>query len=171
MDWTTRMAISATRSPTTSSATAQASLGLALPMLAACSSPAVRPPPAGTAAAGVPADLVVVDVGPAVYEPVAGHAPEPGLAARCQAWSLSADDVARFFHASREYPDGTHDAFYALPCSIHGTLRADGVTWAYQINAAATATWTSAGITRTFGCSAAACSPLVLLRPDDNAGE
>ncbi len=114
--------------------------------------------------------MVVQSVGPAVYKPDAGKAPDTALEASCKAWTLDRAGVARFFAASREYPDGTHDAFYWLPCTINGQLQAEGRTWEYQINAAATATWTSGDVVRTFGCSAAACTPLVLMMPDDNSG-
>ncbi|WDS35279.1 hypothetical protein [Pseudoxanthomonas sp.] len=106
----------------------------------------------------------------AVYTPEVGRAPDPALEASCKAWALDRAGVARFFAASREYPDGTQDAFYWLPCTISGQLQAEGRTWDYRINAAATATWTSGDVVRTFGCTAAACAPLVLLMPDDNSG-
>jgi hypothetical protein len=59
---------------------------------------------------------------------------------------------------------------YALPCTISGQLRAQDKAWTYRINAASTATWTSADLVRTFGCSANACKSLVLMMPDNNAG-
>lgn len=93
------------------------------------------------------------------------------MAASCRAWVLDRDQVARFFAASQEYPDGFGDAFYSLPCTISGELRAQGRLWTYEINAAATATWTSGETVRRFGCAKATCEPLVLLMPDDNSGK
>lgn len=141
---------------------------LTLPLMAACNSPAARPvDDVRSATAG---GITVLEVRPAVYIPDSTHAPDAALAGRCAAWSLSAEDVARFFSASREYPDGTHDAFYALPCTISGTLQAEGKTWSYEINAGATAIWTRDSVTRRFGCTDAVCAPLVLMMPDDNSG-
>lgn len=105
------------------------------------------------------------------YDADADRKTTPGLEASCKAWTLDRAGVAAFFTASREYPDGAGDAFYSLPCTIEGELQAEGKTWHYQINAAATATWTSGDQTRTFGCTAQACSKLVLLMPDNNAGD
>lgn len=113
----------------------------------------------------------MLSVGASVYVPDAGRAPDPALEAACKTWKLDRDGVARFFNASREYPDGARDAFYALPCTISGQLQAEGKTWSYVINAAATATWTNGTVVRTFGCSASACTPLVLMMPDDNSGQ
>jgi hypothetical protein len=93
------------------------------------------------------------------------------MAASCRAWVLDRHQVARFFAASREYPDGFGDAFYSLPCTISGELRAEGRIWTYEINAAATATWTSGKTLRRFGCAETACEPLVLLMPDGNSGD
>lgn len=143
-----------------------------IPLLAACSSPPARP--SGTthhdeaAAAGV---VVVESDGAPIYAPPLGKAADPALAASCRAWTLNRDQVARFFAASREYRDGLGDAFYSLPCTITGELRAEGRIWTYEINAAATATWIGGGTVRRFGCAAAACEPLVLMMPDDNRGE
>jgi hypothetical protein len=114
---------------------------------------------------------VVQTVGAPAYAPQQGRAPDAGLEASCRSWRLDRAGVARFFAASREYPDGLQDAFYVLPCTISGQLQAQGKTWTYQINAASTATWTSGDVVRTFGCTASACTPLVLMMPDGNAGE
>ncbi|QWP77651.1 hypothetical protein J5226_04360 [Lysobacter sp. K5869] len=91
---------------------------------------------------------------------------EPALREACAAWRLNERQVAAFFASGREYPDGTHDAFYWLPCSIKGRLRAQGREWDFEINAAATATWTDGDTVRRWGCMAKACEPLVLLMPD-----
>ena len=93
------------------------------------------------------------------------------MAASCGAWVLDRSQVERFFAASHEYADGFGDAFYSLPCTISGELRAKGKKWTYEINAAATATWTDGETVRRFGCVDAACEPLVLLMPDDNSGQ
>lgn len=166
--------------PTTSTATtrftgrqqanaAAGSASLAL-LLAACSSPSARPADAPAAPGANRPSVVVRSVGASVYTPEPGRAADAGLQRACQAWTLDRDDVARFFAASREYPEGTQDAFYALPSTISGQFTADGQTWDDRINAAATATWIHGARARTFGCSDRACAPLVLLMPDDNAG-
>jgi len=93
-----------------------------------------------------------------------------GMEAACRAWKLDKAGVARVFAASREYDHGLQDGFYALPCTISGQLPAQDKIWTYRINAASTATWTSADLVRTFGCSANACKSLVLMMPDNNAG-
>ncbi|KRA79827.1 hypothetical protein ASD78_18860 [Lysobacter sp. Root667] len=94
---------------------------------------------------------------------------DANLEPTCKAWNLSKQQVANFFAASREYPDGTHDAFYWLPCSIKGRLTAQGREWEFEINAAATATWKSGDTIRQWGCDAKACESLVLMMPDGNA--
>lgn len=145
------------------------SASLAL-LLAACSSPAARPADAPAAPGANRSSVVVRSVGAPVYTPEPGRATDAGLQLACQAWTLDHDDVARFFAASREYPDGTQDACCALPCTISGQLTADGQTWDDRINAAATAIWIHGKRMRPFGCSDQACAPLVLLPPDNNAG-
>jgi hypothetical protein len=130
---------------------------LALSLLAACA----HTPPGGDAA------LTVLRVDAARFDDPQGR--EPALREACAAWRLSERQVAAFFAAGREYPDGTHDAFYWLPCSIKGRLRAQGREWDFEINAAATATWTDGADQRRWGCTAKACEPLVLLMPDEHA--
>jgi hypothetical protein len=114
--------------------------------------------------------IVVESVGAPAYAPAPDKAPDAALAKSCRAWTLDRDRVARFFAASREYPDGLGDAFYSLPCTITGRLQAEGQSWTYTINAAATATWVNGDTVRKFGCSASACKPLVLMMPDENSG-
>jgi len=144
---------------------------LVLPLLVACNSPQARPAdPSSTGAASGPIKVIVQSVGASVYAPGSGRTPDAGLEASCKAWKLDPAGVARFFAASREYPDGLQDAFYALPCTISGQLQSQGQTWEYQINAASTATWTRGDVVRTFGCSEQACTSLVLMMPDGNAG-
>lgn len=108
----------------------------------------------------------VLRVDPARLDDPQGR--EPALREACAAWRLDQRQVAAFFAAGREYPDGTHDAFYWLPCSIKGRLRAQGREWDFEINAAATATWTDGDEVRRWGCTAKACEPLVLLMPDEH---
>lgn len=122
--------------------------------LAACASSPARDPNA----------LTVLRVDAARYDDPQGR--EPALREACAAWRLNPRQVAAFFAAGREYPDGTHDAFYWLPCSIKGRLRAQEREWEFEINAAATATWTDGDTVRRWGCTAKACEPLVLLPPD-----
>lgn len=101
-----------------------------------------------------------------MFDAAAGK--EPALKPNCEAWTLSPQQVAGFFAASREYPDGTNDAYYWLPCSIKGRLRAQGQEWDFEINAASTATWTHGDTVRKWGCDAKACEPWVLMMPDGN---
>jgi len=142
-----------------------------MPLLVACSHPQARPANTGNYNEAAAADVVVESVGAPVYTPLPGKTDDRAMAASCRAWVLDRDQVARFFAASQEYPDGFGDAFYSLPCTISGELRAHGKLWTYEINAAATATWTSGHTVRRFGCAEAACEPWVLLMPDDNSGK
>ena len=155
-----------------------------LALLTACK-PQLRPgeiqeaAPAAPAAAASQTPIAAPDTGAIQVLQVAAarYQDEPsapqGLRERCAAWSLRPDQVAAFFAASREYTPAEstelNDGFYRLPCSIEGRLRADGAEWEYEINAAATGVWRAGERTRTFGCSAAACEPLVLMMPDGNA--
>ncbi len=83
------------------------------------------------------------------------------------AWSLGREQAEAFFRASRPITaEERHARFYDLPCAIRGRLQAEGRTWEFEIDAAATATWTSGGETRLFGCSDPACEPLVLMMPE-----
>jgi hypothetical protein len=141
-----------------------------MPLLVACSNPQARHANANDHNEASAAGVVVKSVGAPVYTPLPGKTDDRAMAASCRAWVLDRDQVARFFAASHEYPDGFGDAFYSLPCTISGELRAQGRLWTYEINAAATATWTSGETVRRFGCAEAVCEPLVLLMPDDNSG-
>lgn len=134
-------------------------LAIALPLLLSCSHP-------GPAADGGAAAINVTRVDRAVFDAAAGK--DPALKPNCEAWTLSDKQVASYFAAAREYPDGTHDAYYWLPCSIKGSLRAGGQDWEFEINGAATATWTRGDTVRKWGCDAKACEPLVLMMPDGN---
>lgn len=139
-----------------SGATRLAAAALAVAALAAC---AHAPPPGDGAPTVLRIDAARFD------DP---QEREPALREACAAWRLDARQVAAFFAASREYPDGLGDGFYWLPCTIQGRLRAQGREWDFKINAAATATWTDGDTVRRWGCTAKACEPLVLLMPDGN---
>lgn len=130
---------------------------LAAAFLAACAH--APPPNAGGA-------LAVTRIDAARFDDPQGR--EPALREACAAWRLDARQVAAFFAASREYPDGLGDGFYWLPCTIKGRLRAQEREWDFEINAAATATWTDGDTVRRWGCTDKACTPLVLLMPDGN---
>jgi hypothetical protein len=97
-------------------------------------------------------------------EPAAGGVQLPRA---CSEWRLDADAAGRFFALATEYPQMPTQGFYQLPCSIEGVVQADGKRWDFSINAAGTAVWKSGDVTRYFGCSTAACAPLVLLMPDN----
>ncbi|WP_460758955.1 hypothetical protein [Lysobacter fragariae] len=85
----------------------------------------------------------------------------------CSAWRFSKAQVERFFASSREEPEGKAHEFYDLPCTISGTLTAEGRRWDFTINAASTALWRNGGDERYWGCRAKACESMVLLMPDD----
>lgn len=123
-------------------------------------------PVACTGAPARMAALQVVSVMPAqlLENPQSGGRQFP---AACTAWRLSGPQVAQFFAAATAYPERPHRSFDQLPCEIAGTLLAGGQRWHYRINAAGTASWTGDGPTRYFGCSAAACAPLLLSMPDN----
>lgn len=96
--------------------------------------------------------------------PVAGGVQLPKA---CGEWTLDAEAAGRFFALATEYPQMPAQGFYQLPCNIDGAVQADGKRWDFSINAAGTAVWKSGDVTRYFGCSMAACAPLVLLMPDN----
>ena len=90
------------------------------------------------------------------------------LNAACRAWTLDPAQAALFFNLAREYPEPQRRTFDWLPCSIKGTLVAEGKQWEFEINAASTATWTHRTEQRHWGCSDARCETLVLLMPDSD---
>ncbi|GAB3380124.1 hypothetical protein [Lysobacter fragariae] len=110
--------------------------------------------------------MVVQDVQPAVLASQPGAGDEQ-LPKACSAWRLSKAQVERFFASSSEYPQAKPHEFYDLPCTISGTLTAEGRRWDFTINAAATAVWRSGSDERYWGCRAKACESMVLLMPDD----
>ncbi|GHH61339.1 hypothetical protein GCM10009090_37750 [[Pseudomonas] boreopolis] len=89
----------------------------------------------------------------------------------CSGWSLSKNDVKRFFQSSNSYRDSPYGEFYQVDCSITGRLRADGRVWDYEINGGGTARWKAEGEVRHWGCEASECRSLVLLPPDAMSGE
>lgn len=127
---------------------------LALLGLAAC----------GPARSGGASDRVeILDIAPAELDPSDHPWPE---ADSCKARSLSKRQAAAFFAASREYPGGTPRAFYWVPCTQQGRLRAQGRVWEFQINAAATGLWRDGDAVRYWGCSAKVCADMGLLMPE-----
>lgn len=92
--------------------------------------------------------------------------PGDPLEAACRDWRLSARQVATFFQLGQRYEQRPYAAFYQVPCSISGKLRAEGKTWDFVIGGGGTAIWTHGEEERHFGCSADACEPLVLLPTD-----
>jgi hypothetical protein len=131
-------------------------------MLPACSNS--RPHPRAE-----PRAIEVLEIGASEYDPTGARGDGPTLAADCKRWSLTRQQVETFFRHSQPIADGAGNAFYALPCHIAGRLRAEGRTWDFRINAAATATWTSGEDIRWLGCTARECESLVLLMPDDGS--
>ncbi|RDZ26514.1 hypothetical protein [Lysobacter silvisoli] len=101
-----------------------------------------------------------------MFDAAAGK--DAALKPTCEAWNLTPQQVERYFTAAREYPDGTRDAYYWVPCSIKGRLRTQGQDWEFEINGASTATWTSGDTVRKWGCDAKVCESLVLMMPDGN---
>ena len=82
------------------------------------------------------------------------------------AWHLDKAQVAQFFASSRRYQESMPHAFYDLPCTISGTLTADGKRWGFTINAGGTAVWRNGSEQRYWGCNVTACETLVLLTSD-----
>jgi hypothetical protein len=112
-----------------------------------------------------PRPLVVEQVNAAAVGPGADEA----LSKACRDWRLDSAQVEQFFALSAQYPNAKPHEFYDLPCTISGTLKAEGRRWDFTINAAATATWRSGSDTRYWGCRSVKCEPLVLLAPDGMA--
>jgi hypothetical protein len=131
-------------------------------MLPACSNS--RPHPRAE-----PRAIEVLEIGASEYDPTGARGDGPALAADCKRWSLTREQAETFFRHSQPIADGAGHAFYALPCHISGRLRAEGRTWDFRIDAAATAVWSSGEDIRRLGCSARECEPLVLLMPDDGS--
>lgn len=128
----------------------------------ACSSPA------GPRADGAqaPAGPAVLEISAPVYDATGAAGDGPALEAQCKAWSLTREQAETFFRLSKPITgEEKHGAYYDLPCSVKGRLQAEGRTWDFAIDGAATSTWTSGAETRSFGCSDPACEPLVLMMP------
>lgn len=87
----------------------------------------------------------------------------------CKAWSLGKAQAESFFRLSKPLAEGELHGYDWLPCSIKGRLRAEGRTWDFEINAAATSTWRSGDDVRQLGCAQAACEPFVVLMPGPEA--
>jgi hypothetical protein len=131
-----------------------------MPMLPACSSP---PGLHADPAAGV---VSVLDIAPPRYDPAGARGDGPALAADCRQWSLTRRQAENYFRLSKPVTLAETHAFDTLPCTISGTLRADGRTWTFEINAGATAIWRSGTELRMFGCTDLACAPLVRSMPN-----
>lgn len=115
--------------------------------------------------------MSVIEISAPTYDPTGARGDGSVLEAQCKAWSLDREQAEAFFRLSKPISgEEKHGAFYVLPCNVEGRLQADGRSWSFQINAGATATWTSGTEIRDFGCSDPACEPLVLMMPE-RAGE
>lgn len=110
---------------------------------------------------------VIRTVLPATPDIAGNSGADRKMEAACRAWTLDHHQVARFFALAREYPEPQRRTFDWLPCTIKGTLVAEGRSWQYEINAASTATWTSQEERRYWGCSEKRCATLVLMVPDN----
>lgn len=108
----------------------------------------------------------VLEVSASVYDPTGASGDGVARKAECARWALDRRQAETFLRLSHPITaEEQHAAFYHLPCSVKGRLQADGETWDFQINAGATATWHRGDEVKTFGCSEAACAPLVLMMP------
>lgn len=134
---------------------------LLLPMLPGCH-PQVRP-------ASSASDFTVLEIAKPVYLPAQGKRASADEQAMCSAWSLDADEAESFFRLSKPLVEGELHDFDWLPCSIRGRVRAEGVVWDFEINAAGTSTWNNGDEARLLGCSQAACEPFVILMPGSAA--
>ncbi|WP_242104107.1 MULTISPECIES: hypothetical protein [unclassified Lysobacter] len=142
------------------------SLLCATSTILACSNPPA--PRAETPLAGGAPEIL--EISAPVYDPTGARGDGPRLEAECKRWSLTREQAGTFFRLSQPITgEQKHHEFYYLPCSIRGRLRSDGHSWDFEINAAATATWSSGNEVRTFGCSDPACEPLVLMMPEAGA--
>ena len=139
---------------------------LTMLILGACQ-PQLRSDDEGEGTAGnARADLVVLEISKARYQPSGGTTPKEAEAAACATWSMDPRQAEAFFSLSTQLPEGGLHDFYWLPCSIEGRLQAEGREWTFEINAAGTSTWHSEGESRLLGCSAKACEPFVILMPE-----
>lgn len=123
-------------------------------VLVACQ-PVSRPPSSDSPA------VRVIAIAPVALDPSASA--QEGAPQMCQAWSVSAPQAEAFFALSEEVDGRTfHHEYDTAPCKVTGTLQANGREWAFSINGAAKATWSSGQEVLYFGCTAPACRPLVL---------
>lgn len=128
----------------------------------ACSSPAGPRADATQASAGP----TVLEISAPTYDPVGMGGDGPALEAECKRWALTREQAQTFFRLSKPITgEEKHGAYYDLPCTVTGRVRAEGRTWDFAIDGAATATWTSGNEVRLLGCSDPACEPLVLMMP------
>lgn len=93
------------------------------------------------------------------------------LEAACLDWSLTPEQVRTFFDLGRRYKENPYSEFYQLPCIISGRILAEDRIWHFEINGGGTATWSSDGQTRYWGCRAERCGSLVLLLSDGMSGD
>ncbi|MDR7194522.1 hypothetical protein [Luteimonas terrae] len=96
-------------------------------------------------------------------------APGDPLEDACQAWTLSPQQVDRFFRSSQTYSEVPYGEFYQVACGVSGRLSAEGRVWTFQINGGGTAIWRNGETMRHFGCASETCEPLLLLPPDGMA--
>ncbi|MET1079542.1 MAG: hypothetical protein ABWY06_16130 [Pseudomonas sp.] len=128
--------------------------------------------PLGWAASGPQKPLQVERIGAIQLADQARQ--DPSAEQACRAWGLSVQQANGFFALS-EIQDSRalHDSFDWMPCHLEGSLRdANGQTWRFEINPAATAsTWQPGGDRFFWGCWQAACEPLVLMMPTPPGAE
>lgn len=108
------------------------------------------------------ADIRVLSVSPGSYFGPEGQPLEQA----CRSWTLSPQQVERFFVLSDSYDERPYSGFYQVECGISGRLFAEGRQWAFSINGGGAAIWQADDTTRHFGCAAAGCADLVLLPSD-----
>lgn len=112
--------------------------------------------------ASLQGDIQVLEIGRARYL----GSPDAPQQQACASWKLSPQQVLQFFRRSSSYSNNPYSSFYQVPCSISGSLEAEGRVWTFEINGGATAIWHAGDEVRYWGCSAEACDDLVLLPTD-----
>ena len=123
--------------------------------LTACQSGS-RPPSSDTSG------LQVTSVSAAAPDPSSSDAGRfPG---DCDRWGLTAAQAEAFFALSTELDASAyHHDYDTSRCMIAGQLVEDGRQWEFRINGAAKGYWSDGTHMRYFGCTDAACDPLVLV--------
>ena len=107
-------------------------------------------PPSG------PRSVVVMTISPPRVETTASARAD--AAEDCGGWSVTPRQVEDFFRRSERIGfAGYIHHFDTASCSVDGTLRAEGRTWQFSLNAAGKGIWRQGPEARYFGCRTEAC--------------